>query len=171
MNSFGAFHHTCKSRPHLATRQCYERPDAQVLDTLFDLFLSAEQCFRRDLQQLASVVSDLLHNAHLQIRRRLETGMLESASAVSATAVLDPSKDLKDRSWVWQMIVYQNQSMSVVGVLIHSMQPTVGYLPTRTGGALCGTKPGNGYMTTRSCCGSHRTSCNWQRPSPMLPMV
>lgn len=114
MNSFGVFHHTCKSRPHLATSQRYERPDAQVLDTLFDLFLSAEQCFGRDLQQLASVVSNLLHNAHLQIRRRLETGMLESASAVSATAVLDPSKDLKDRSWVWQMIVYQNQSRRLV---------------------------------------------------------
>ena len=63
--------------------------DTQLLNTLFDLLLFAKQRLARYLQQIASAVSKFLYHAHLQIRRRFETGILESASAVFATAVFD----------------------------------------------------------------------------------
>jgi hypothetical protein len=88
--------------------------NAQLSNTLFDLLLFAEQCFARYLQQVASVVSKFLYHAHLQIPRRLEVGMFASASAVPATAVLDPAKNLKDRLWVRRMIVYQEQRRGLV---------------------------------------------------------
>ncbi|MFH1615744.1 MAG: hypothetical protein ABIG61_11760 [Planctomycetota bacterium] len=62
--------------------------NAQLLNTLFDISLFAKQCFGRYFQQIASVVSNLFYNSRLQIRKRFETGMLESASAVFATAML-----------------------------------------------------------------------------------
>ena len=88
--------------------------NAQVLNTLLDLFLFAKQRLGRYLQQIASAVSNLLHNAHQQIRWRLETGMLESASAVSATPVFDLPKNLEDCLRVRQMVVYQDQRRSLV---------------------------------------------------------
>jgi len=88
--------------------------DAQLLNTLLDLFLFAKQCFARYLQQVASVVSKFLYYTHLQIQRRLEAGMFASASAMSATAVLDLPKNLKDRLWIRRMVVYQDQRRSLV---------------------------------------------------------
>ena len=94
--------------------------NAQLLNTLFDLFLFAKQSFARYLQQTAPVVSKFLHYSDLQIRSCFETSLLESSSVVFSTSMLYIPKYLQDSLWVWQMIVDQNQRrVFVFGIHSH----------------------------------------------------
>ena len=86
-------------------RSIYLAADAQLSNTFFDFLLLAEKCLARYLQQIASVVSKLLDHADLRIGRRLEPGMLESAPAVPAAAMLYISEYLQDSLWIRRMVV------------------------------------------------------------------
>ena len=78
--------------------------NTQLPNTLFDRFLFAKQHLGRYLQQIASVVSNLLYNSCLQIRRRFEAGILESASAVFSAAMFDLSKYLQGLLGPWHSL-------------------------------------------------------------------